>query len=240
MKLRLGVVLFAVCITGCDRRDKPAVPVEADDPVEAADTIERTPAVLDHPVELPPTEGDTPKAMSDSPQAEAAASPPSSPRDLAAELRAAVESPTDCLKDFRPSSARTIVVRISAVVRPTGMIIEPSASATGLSANDRRCIERRVEAVTLAPLGATSSRPVSSTIEIQYEPPEVETDLVAPPPPKPDDVVEPLPKKDPIESEGTPIQGPEGIPVQGEKAVPIQGPSGVPIEGPKPVPIERN
>jgi len=133
----------------------------------------------------------------------------------------------------------TIRVDISAVVRPTGMIIEPSASGRGLSINDRQCIERRVGAVTLEPLAGQSSKPVFTYVDIQYQPPAVETYDVAPPPPQPDDVVQPLPKKKPIAPSGVPIEGPAADPIEGPSGEPIEGPKGVPIEGPKPVPIEQ-
>jgi hypothetical protein len=142
------------------------------------------------------------------------------------------------MRDYQPAFAKTIRVQINAVVRPTGMIIEPQASAGGLSANDRRCIEERVGAVTLKPLDGQSSEPVSTYVEIQYVPPKVEAYDVAPPPPPPKNVVQPLPKKKPIDPSGVPIKGPAADPIEGPDAVPIEGPKGVPIHGPKPVPIE--
>ena len=92
---------------------------------------------------------------------------PAPARDLAAELRDAIGSPVDCVKDYRPSTAKTIRVNIGGVVRATGVIIEPSASGTGLSQNDRRCIEERVGALVLAPLAGSTSIPVSTYVDVE-------------------------------------------------------------------------
>ena len=130
----LGLVVF-----GCKSREEPAAPsnVEALPP----DTVE---------VEAQPPATDTAADPEEAVAAEAAAEPteaveaePVKPaRDLAAELRAAVGSPADCVRDYRPSSATLVRINISAVVRPTGMIIEPTVTGRGLSMNDRRCIEQ--------------------------------------------------------------------------------------------------
>jgi hypothetical protein len=188
------------------------------------------------PLEPQPPASDSADAE---PIAPAPAPPIPAPRDLGAELRAAVGVPADCVKDYRPAYATTIVVRVSALVRPTGMIIEPSASGTGLSTNDRRCIEQRVGAVLLEPLARSTSEPVATSLEIPYEPPVVESDVVAAPPPPPDDVVRALPKKKPIAPSGVPIDGPDAKPIDGPSGEPIDGPRGVPIDGPDPVPIHR-
>ncbi len=159
-------------------------------------------------------------------------------RDLAAELSAAVGSPAECMRDYKPASAKTIRVGVSAIVRPTGMVIEPSASGGGLSANDLRCVEQRVGDVILSPLGGAASERVSSFVTIEYEPPEVEEYYVGAPTPKLDNVVQPLPKKEPIAPSGKPIEGPAADPIDGPSGIPIAGPQGVPIEGPKPKPID--
>jgi len=166
------------------------------------------------------------------------AKPAEPARDLAAELSAAVGSPAECMRDYKPASAKTIRVGISAIVRPTGMVIEPSASGGGLSANDLRCVEQRVGDVILSPLGGTASERVSSFVTIEYEPPEVEEYDVGAPTPKLDNVVQPLPKKEPIAPSGKPIEGPAADPIDGPSGIPIAGPQGVPIEGPKPKPID--
>ncbi len=165
------------------------------------------------------------------------AAPVASVRDLGAELRAAVGSPADCIRDFQPSSPTTIHIQIRAVVRPTGMVIEPSANGTGLSRNDQRCIEERVGAVVLDPLAGQASETVSTQVEVTLTPPSVESDEVAPPPPPAEGVVLPLPKKEPIEPGGQPIEGPAPDPIEGPDGVPIDGPKAVPIEGPAAVPI---
>jgi hypothetical protein len=158
-------------------------------------------------------------------------------RDLGAELRAALGTPLDCIRDYRPAGPKTIRVDVRGVVRPTGMIIEPSAAGAGLSRNDVQCIEERIEAVVLAPLTGTGSRKVSTTLELEYTPPEVDSYEVAPPPPPADNVVPSLPKKDPIAPSGQKIEGPAPKPVEGPSGRPIEGPEAVPIEGPKSVPI---
>ena len=166
------------------------------------------------------------------------AKPAGPARDLAAELSAAVGSPADCLRDYRPASARTIRVNISALVRPDGMLIEPSASGGGLSTNDLRCVEQRVGDVTLSPLDGEASERVSTFVNIEYQPPRVEEYDVGAPPPKLENVVQPLPKKKTIPPSGKPIEGPAADRIDGPSGVPIEGPKGVPIEGPKPKPIE--
>ena len=227
----LGLVVF-----GCRSREEPAAPsnvVEALPP----DAVE---------VEAQPPATDTAADPEEAVAAELAAEPteaveaaPVEPaRDLAAELRAAIGSPADCVRDYRPSSATLIRINISAVVRPTGMLIEPTATSRGLSMNDRRCIEQRVGDVTLSPLSGQASKPVSTYVDIQYKPPEVEEDDVGAPPPPREGVVQPLPKKKPIAPSGVPIEGPAADPIEGPSGVPIEGPKGVPIEGPKPQPID--
>jgi hypothetical protein len=239
---RAMVSIALIAALGCRGKEEPVEQTEpegpvtepshaADDPVETPTDVEETPEP-----ELPATE---PERSASDVAAPAPAPPPTgSARDLAEELRDAVGSPADCMKDYQPAFAKTIRVQINAVVRPTGMIIEPQANAGGLSANDRRCIEERVGGVTLRPLDGQSSEPVSTYVEIQYVPAKVEVYDVAPPPPPPKNVVQPLPKKKPIDPSGVPIKGPDADPIEGPDAVPIEGPKGVPIQGPKPVPIE--
>jgi len=169
---------------------------------------------------------------------ETLAQPAEPPRDLAAELSAAIGSPSDCLRDYRPAGATTIRVNLSAVVRASGMVIEPSASGGGLSANDLRCVEQMAGDVTLSPLSGAASERVTTVVNIDYQPPRVEEYDVGVPTPKLEDVVQPLPKKKPIPPSGKPIEGPAPDRIEGPSGVPIEGPSGVPIEGPKPKPIE--
>lgn len=159
-------------------------------------------------------------------------------RDLGAELSAAIGSLADCLRDYRPANATRIRVSVRALVRPTGMVIEPSASAQGLSVNDLRCVEQRAADVVLSPLSGAVSERVTSVIDIDYQPPRVEEYDVGAPTPKLEDVVQPLPKKKPIPPSGKPIEGPAPDRIDGPSGVPIEGPKGVPIEGPKPKPIQ--
>lgn len=224
--------VLVLVVLGCKSREEPAEPANVVE-VLPPDTTEvaAQPGATDTVADV--EEVAAPEA------AEAAEVEPIEPaRDLAAELRAAVGSPRDCVRDYRPSSAVTIRVNISAVVRPTGMIIEPSATGRGLSMNDRRCIEQRVGDVTLSPLRGQASEPVSTYVDIQYQPGEVEEDDVGSPPPEVENVVQPLPKKTPIAPSGVPIDGPPADPIEGPSGVPIEGPKGVPIEGPKPQPID--
>jgi hypothetical protein len=160
------------------------------------------------------------------------------PRDLAGELQAAVGSPVDCLQDYQPSAATVIRVGISALVRPSGLVIEPSASGNGLSSNDLRCIEERVGDVVLPPLDAQASQPVSTYVELNYQRPAVKEYDVGEPTPKLNDVVEALPKKKTIRPSGVPIDKAPSDAIDGPKGVPIEGPRGVPIQGPKPKPID--
>lgn len=236
-RVAVVLVLSVLWVLGCKGREEvtqPSNPVEAlpPDPAEG---------VAQAVVENEPADSDTATAVEAEPAEQAAppeTEPAKPPRDLADELRAAVGSPADCLQDYRPSAPVTIRVSISAIVRPTGMIIEPSANGRGLSANDRRCIEERVGDATLPPLGGEASAPVSTYLDIRYRPPAIEEADVGGPAPELKDVVEPLPKKAPIAPSGVPIEGPAADPIEGPGGVPIEGPKGVRIEGPKPKPIE--
>lgn len=198
--------------------------------VVAPDDVETPPAVGEAAEPSSPVE-----AQPSAPSEPAVAVPP--PRDLASEVREALGSPRDCIEDYRPASPKTIRVSITAVVRPTGMIIEPNASAAGLSMNDVRCIEERLGAIMLGPLAGQASEHIATSVEIDYEPPAVEAYRVAPPPPESDTVVHSLPKKKPIAPSGVPIEGPDADPIEGPDGVPIDGPEAVKISGPKGVPI---
>ena len=161
-------------------------------------------------------------------------------RDLAAELKAAVGTPSDCVRDFVASGPTTIRISISAIVRLTGMIIEPSAYGSGLSEAARKCIEDRVGNIVLKPLDDAVSKAVSIAIEINYEPPvivEVEPSVREPQLP---DVVHPLPKKESLpRGQGTPIETTPYRPISGSETQPIQAPQGQRrIKGPKPRAID--
>ncbi len=231
----MQVLIFcavSLLVFGCKSREEPAQPSNVVE-VLPPDTAEAPaqPGAID-------TVSDVEEVAPTKPTEAAEAKPVEPARDLAAELRAAVGSPADCVRDYRPSSPMLIRIDISAVVRPTGMIIEPSATGRGLSINDRRCIEQRIGDVILSPLSGQASEPVSTYVDIQYEPPEVQEYDVGGAPPKLDNVVQPLPKKKPIAPSGVPIEGPAAEPIEGPSGVPIEGPQGVPIEGPKPKPID--
>lgn len=231
MLLSCCLVLLA---SGC-KDEQPAadstglVEEQAED-VAAPDDLKTPPAAGEAAEPSAPVE-----AQPSAPSAPAVAVPP--PRDLASEVREALGSPSDCIEDYRPASAKTIRVSITAVVRPTGMIIEPNASAAGLSMNDVRCIEERIGAIMLAPLAGQTSEHIATSVEIDYEPPAVEAYRVASPPPESGTVVHSLPKKEPIAPSGIPIDGPEADPIEGPDGVPIDGPDAVEISGPKGVPI---
>jgi hypothetical protein len=165
-------------------------------------------------------------------------------RDLGSELKAALGLPTDCVRDFTSSSPTTIRISVSAIVRPTGMCIEPTAYGSGLSSAALKCVEQRVGTVVLRPLeDTTESKAASTVIEINYEPPVVvEADPEAP---EPDlkNVVQPMPKLQPIRLVG---QGGPGIPIEdsfrgwleGGNVKQADGPKPKKISGPKPRPID--
>ena len=238
--IRLGLFCASLLfVSACKGREEPAEPPAPSTTAEAP-----SPASVEAP-ELPSVADTEPAAEEPSEQLAAepveAVEPEPAPvqptRDLGAELRAAVGSPADCLRDYQPASAKLIRIEISAVVRPTGMIIEPNASGGGLSNNDLRCVEQRIGSVVLSPLSGEASTQVSTFVSIQYEPPEVEEYDVDGALPERENVVPSLPKKKPIAPSGKPIEGPAADPIDGPSGVPIEGPKGVPIEGPKPKPI---
>ena len=160
-------------------------------------------------------------------------------RDLGDELQRAVGSPTTCLQDFRASQKTTISIYLTATVRPTGMVIDPSASGSGVSAAAARCIQQLAGAVRLQPLDTEASKRVSTTLLVDFEPGDV---VVDPEPVQeiPRNVVLSEPKKPTIPPSGQRIDGPEGQPIDGPQGRPIDGPQGKPIEGPQGIPIEQD
>jgi hypothetical protein len=169
--------------------------------------------------------------------AEIAAEAPA--RDLAAELRAAIGVPSDCLVDFRRATPTTIRVSVGALVRPSGAIIQPTASGSGLSQQAQQCVARRVDAVVLRPLGGEVSQRISTVIEIPYVPPrEVVGTKVGQPDPELRNVRQPLPPRREAAPSGRPIQEPTSRPIQEPSSRPIQEPSSRKPRGPKPRPIE--
>ncbi|MGB5704824.1 MAG: hypothetical protein WBM48_18525 [Polyangiales bacterium] len=162
-------------------------------------------------------------------------------RDLSAELNAAIGTPSDCVRDFTAPRPTKIRVSVSATVRPTGMVITPSAYASGISTAARLCIERRVGSVVLAALEEPVSQSVSTVVEIDYEPEViVEAD---PGVPEPDlkNVRAPLPKYPMIPLDAKFIDGwPTSNWISGgfDGGIPMQKDTSKRIRGPKPVPID--
>ncbi len=249
---RLLVCCFLTLALGCRSPTTSTEPSEVEEvlppepadtlPSENAEALEQSGATGAMQELGEVAQGEPGKALQAQPAAaptEAPAAEPVQPaRDLAAELSAAIGSPADCLHDYRPASPTTIRVNISALVRPSGMVIEPSASGGGLSANDLRCVEQRAVDVTLSPLSVAASERVTAVVNIGYQPSRVEEYDVGAPTPKLEDVVQALPKKKPIPPSGKPIEGPAPDRIDGPSGVPIDGPKGVPIEGPTPKPID--
>lgn len=241
MTLRATIAALILC-AGC--RGEAPPPAESPPSPQRDETPEPTPV---KPVETEVVEVTStaePRAVPAEPLdegREAEVPPPVAPaRDLAAELRRAVGTPVECVRDYRPSTTTRVPVSVQAVVRPSGLVIEPNVRGPGLSRNDAQCLEQRVGDVVLEPLPGGTSETVATSFTLVLEAPEVESYEVAPPPPPPDDVVQALPKKKPIAPSGVPIEGPEADPIEGPDGVPIQGPQGVPIQGPAPVPIESD
>ena len=159
-------------------------------------------------------------------------------RDLGAELRSAVGTPIDCVRDFVAPAPTTIRVSVTGTVRPTGMIIEPSAHGSGLSEAARQCIEQRVGRVALKPLDESVSQRASTIIEINYEPERIVEADPQTPEPRLTDVVQPLPKRPTLPPSGTRIDDPfRGWP-EGGDVKHIEGPKPRKVTGPKPRPIE--
>jgi hypothetical protein len=161
-------------------------------------------------------------------------------RDLAAELNAAVGTPSDCVRGFVASGPTTIRINISAIVRLTGMITEPSAYGSGLSEAARKCIEDRVGNIVLKALDDAVSKTVSTVIEINYEPPVIVEGEPSVPEPQLRNVVYPLPKKESLpRGQGTPIEQTPYRPIGGAATQPIQAQKDQRrIKGPKPRAID--
>ena len=164
-------------------------------------------------------------------------------RDLGAELKAALGSPTDCVRDFAASVPMTIRINVNGIVRPTGMIIEPSAYGNGLSAAALACIRQRAGDVVLQPLDAAVSSRAATVIEIGYEPPVIVEADPGTPVPELRDVVEPMPKLPhiPLIAEGghgVRIEDPYWGWLQGGNVKHPDGPKTKKVTGPKPRPID--
>ena len=165
-------------------------------------------------------------------------------RDLGAELKAAVGLPIDCVGDFTSSSATTIRISVSAIVRPTGMCIEPRAYGSGLSSAALRCVERRVGTVVLKPLeDTTRSKAASGVIEINYEPPVVVESDPGTPEPELKNVVDSMAKRPWIPlidqgGHGVRIEDPFRGWLQGGDVKHPDGPKMKKVSGPKPRAID--
>jgi hypothetical protein len=143
------------------------------------------------------------------------------PRDLATELEAALGIPSDCVQDFQAAEPRTIQVQVSATVRPSGVIISPSASGVGLSPRERQCISARVGAIRLKPFNEDASRRVFAEIAIEYRPPAVAVPSSGVPEPQLRNVRDPLPQPPDIAPSGRPIGDRAGKPIPEPNARPI-------------------
>lgn len=162
----------------------------------------------------------------------------SAPRDLSAELKEAVGVPDDCVQDLRRVTPTTLRLTVTALVRPSGVVIQPSVSGTGISQEARQCIARRVSSVVLRPLPDDVSQRVSTVIEIEYVPPSVRGAKAGAPDPELRNVREPLPKRPEVAPSGRPIQEPTSRPIQDPTSRPIQEPKSRKVRGPQPRPID--
>ena len=158
-------------------------------------------------------------------------------RNLSEELRAAIGSPAGCLAGFEASSPTTLRIPVSATIRPTGMVIQPSVPGPNVPVEARRCIEQRVTLVKLAPLSSPLSETVSTVLEFNYTPPEVVTSEGTAEP-ELRNVKDPLPKRPEVAPSGRPIQAPTSIPIDQRAGRDPNGPTGRPIRGPKPRAID--
>ncbi|HSN84030.1 MAG TPA: hypothetical protein VLS88_15730 [Polyangiales bacterium] len=160
------------------------------------------------------------------------------PRDLSAELNQAVGVPDDCVQDLTRVTPTTLRVTVTALVRPSGVVIQPSVSGAGISQEARQCIARRVGNVVLRPLPDDVSQRVSTVIEIEYVPPSVRGAKAGAPDPELRNVREPLPKRPEVAPSGRPIQEPTSRPIQDPTSRPIQDPKSRKVRGPQPRPID--
>jgi len=232
MKRGLAICVAAILVLGCQSGEEPIRGVNRG--VDPTVVSQRGVAPPREPVEVPTPEPRNPQVIA----IETGQKEPE--RDLAAELKAAVGIPIDCVRDFSASNATTIRISVSAIVRLTGMVIEPSVYGAGLSEAARKCIEDRVGTVVLKPLEDATSKTVSTVIEINYEPPVIVEDGPTMREPHLEDVVHPLPKQESLpRGQGTPIEKMPYRPISGADTVPIEAQKGQRrIKGPKPRAID--
>jgi hypothetical protein len=223
----------AVLVLGCQSGEEPVrgARVGFEPPVAYPEPV---PSEPERP--FPPLTPDPP--TQDVLQIEATEEEPE--RDLDAELKAALGIPTDCVRDFVASAPTTIRISVTGIVRPTGMIIEPSAYGSGVSGAALDCVRQRVGMVVLESLDDTVSSTASAVIEIKYEPPIIVESDPGVPEPKLRNVRAPLPKRPDIPPSGKRIQEPTSKPIEGGEKTerPIEGPEPKKISGPKPRAID--
>ena len=228
-----ALCVVAVFVLGCQSGEEP---VRGSHIGFQAPPVYPPPIPADPARHVPPITPDPPDPAVAEPEA-----PAEEPeRDLNAELSAALGIPTDCVSDYVASSPTTIRISVTAIVRPTGMIIEPSAYGSGVSAAALDCIRQRVGTVVLKPLDDTVSTTASAVIEIKYEPPVIVESDPGVPEPKLRNVKQPLPKRPDIAPSGKPIQRPTSKPIEGGASTErqIEGPAPKKISGPKPRAID--
>ncbi len=221
------VVLLAV---GCKSREESARGAfQTPKPVFEAEVPSNLRPVIDTP---DPAIIGSPELLEERPPEK------SDKRDLAAELQSAIGTPTYCLTDFEADTPTKIQIPISATVRPTGMVIEPTVGGVGLSAKERECIEQRISFVKLQPLDKAFSEAVSAFLEFDYTPPViVESDTPAPDPDL-KNVEGPMPKLPELAPSGIPIDDPFRGWLEGGNVKHPDGPKPKKVRGPKPRPID--
>jgi hypothetical protein len=242
--MRPRACYVAVLLTlGCRSAEEP--PAAEDQAIDPGLAYEQEPDVPTKPADTPTVEPEPDEPVffveiDEEPELEPENEPTNdeAPRDLAAELNAAVGIPSDCVRDFEASGRSTLRINVSATVRPSGVIILPEAFGSGLTNDARQCIMRRVGAVVLKPLDSEVSQRVSTIIEIDYVPPVIFESDRSVPEPQLRNVRQPLPPRPEIAPSGTPIQEQSGSPIQEPTSRPIQEPSSRKIRGPKPRPID--
>lgn len=220
-------------LLGCESGEQPVRGAKKGlEPIFPATATETPPPPVDapRPEAFAPDVEDVPEEVTEEKE-----------RDLAAELKSAIGTPTDCLTDFSVARPTKLRISVTATVRPTGMVITPSAYATGISTRARQCIERRAGTVVLPALEEPVSQTVSTIIEVDYEPPVIVEADPGVPEPRLKNVREPLPKRPEVAPSGRPIQRPTstlitggfdgGRPPEGGKAKQIKGPKPRPIDG---------
>lgn len=109
--------------------------------------------------------------------AEKPAEPEKEKRDLSRDLRAAVGTPTACLRprtgaDVPPK----VVVDVEAHLVETGLVTRAYVRSSQLEEAELECLQKRVAAVRLAPPIEESPRAVTTSIEFKFAaPPEAKT-----------------------------------------------------------------